>query len=353
MSMKDKALQVKQDFDDVYEAGKEATYVDLLYGKVRWDYFCYKGYNLDVIKKIKIPTSIDRGLPSYSYEKCNYMFAEATALTNADLENFVLQTENMKIALCEFMFQNCKSLTSAPDIAIKGHLIEIDSMFSGCTALESVPESYSDLDIYKASRVFYGCTKLTSVPPLNWGEKCLSMSGLFNGCTALVNVPQIDMAANRTVDSMFYNCSKITTIPQYNTSEVETFYRTFYGCSALTTLPALDSSKSTSFYQTYYNCKKLTTIEGIDFSAATNVNQTFYNCSALVNLTVVGTIKITGLTFTQSTQLSHDSLMSIYNALEDKSSVGGTWKLVIGSTNLAKLTDEEKEIAINKGWTVT
>ena len=77
----------------------------------------------------------------------------------------------------------------------------------------------------------------------------------------------------------------------------------------------------------------------------------FRECSALVDLNIVGTINATGLNVQQS-PLSHDSLMSIINALADKTGVSGTWKVTLGATNLAKLTADEIAIAEGKGWTL-
>ncbi len=56
--------------------------------------------------------------------------------------------------------------------------------------------------------------------------------------------------------------------------------------------------------------------------------------------------------FKQSTKLTHESLMSIINALKDCSETGTTNTCSLGSTNLAKLTDAEKAIATQKGWTL-
>lgn len=78
----------------------------------------------------------------------------------------------------------------------------------------------------------------------------------------------------------------------------------------------------------------------------------FYDCGALENLTIEGVIGQNGFNVQWSTKLSHDSLMSILNALADKSTdtSGTQWIVTIGTENLAKLTDAEKRIAFQKGW---
>ena len=62
-----------------------------------------------------------------------------------------------------------------------------------------------------------------------------------------------------------------------------------------------------------------------------------------------GTIDISHLT-----QLDHSSLLVIINGLYDYVSAGNsrTRYIKLGATNLAKLSDEEKAIATNKGWTI-
>jgi hypothetical protein len=79
-------------------------------------------------------------------------------------------------------------------------------------------------------------------------------------------------------------------------------------------------------------------------------SNTFSGCIALENLTMGGTIGQNGFNVSESTKLTHDSLMSIINCLEAKTE--GTWAVTLGTTNLAKLTDAEKAIATQKGWTL-
>ena len=59
-----------------------------------------------------------------------------------------------------------------------------------------------------------------------------------------------------------------------------------------------------------------------------------------------------GIDVSLSERLTHESLMSMINALKDFSGSGTTHTITFGTVNLAKLTDSEKAIAIQKGWTL-
>ena len=99
-------------------------------------------------------------------------------------------------------------------------------------------------------------------------------------------------------------------------------------------------------------------------SISVNVQNDFYNCSALTNF---GGFKNLGQAYstTQSanyyeykldlsscTKLTHDSLMSIINALYDYSGTTTTRTVTLGTDNKNKLTEAEIAIATQKGWSV-
>lgn len=81
-------------------------------------------------------------------------------------------------------------------------------------------------------------------------------------------------------------------------------------------------------------------------STRLNLSRAFDGCTSLANITIEGTIQYNFNV--QSCPLTHDSLMSIINALGD----GLSYTLTIGATNIAKLTQDEIQIAYNKGWNV-
>lgn len=96
-------------------------------------------------------------------------------------------------------------------------------------------------------------------------------------------------------------------------------------------------------------CSDLVTIDRFIMDNANRYSSTFNGCTALANITIDGVIGQSGWTFS-ACPLTYDSLMSILGALEAKES--GAYTLTLGAENLAKLTDAEKAMATQKGWTL-
>lgn len=94
--------------------------------------------------------------------------------------------------------------------------------------------------------------------------------------------------------------------------------------------------------------EKIISHENLDFSNAFNYR------SALTHVIFEGIIGKNGLNLSPSPNLDRESLLSVVNCLKDYSAdtSGTTWKVTLGTANLAKLTAEEKAIATGKGWTL-
>ena len=149
------------------------------------------------------------------------------------------------------------------------------------------------------------------------------------------------------MSNMFEYCRKLSSIPLLNTSNVTDMYYMFYNCNSLTSIPLLDTSKVTNIYGIFSGCSQLTTVPALDVSHSTNMNSMFLNCSSLKSILMTG-MKVS-FDISSSTQFEESDLVTILNNL---ATVTSTQTLTMGATNLAKLTDEEKAIATNKGWTL-
>lgn len=138
--------------------------------------------------------------------------------------------------------------------------------------------------------------------------------------------------------SMFAACSNLTTILPFNTSNV-TDMDSAFSSSKLTSLPHLNCQNVSSMFSVfgYSNINSITDLGGFKDlgkqSSVSGISSGFLD-------------KVPNLT--------HESLMNVINNLYDRKSNGmSNLSIKLGTTNLAKLTDEEKAIAINKGWNLS
>lgn len=123
----------------------------------------------------------------------------------------------------------------------------------------------------------------------------------------------------------------------------------FAQCSELTTV-LLGQGVTYLFDRCFMNCTKLSTINiPASITRIYTGYQMFGNCSALENVTVGNGFNCNGLDLSPSTKYSAATIVSWLNALADRT--GQTaYTLIIGSTNLAKLTSDQIAIATNKNW---
>ena len=177
-----------------------------------------------------------------------------------------------------------------------------------------------------------------------------SASYLFDGYGGNSIEGLISYSDTSNVTSMYYMfnwCAKLATITQLDTSNVTNMAYMFDWCIDLITIPQLNTSKVTSMNNMFYKCSSLRTIPQLDVSKVENMSSMFNGCTSLKSILMTG-MKVS-FTISASTQFEESDLVTILNNL---ATVTSTQTLTMGSTNLAKLTDEEKAIATNKGWTL-
>lgn len=190
-------------------------------------------------------------------------------------------------------------------------------------------------------------TDLTGILKYEDTENLTSMDNMFSNCDNITNIPLLDTSNVTNMYRMFYNSRNITSIPKLNTSKVTNMDGMFTFCHNLTSIPLLDTSKVTNMGSMFSHCTNLTSIAALDASNVTRMSGMFDYCNNLTEIHMTG-MKVS-FDIRSSTLLTREALLEILNNL---ATVTSTKTLTMGSTNLAKLTDEDKAIATNKGWTL-
>lgn len=225
----------------------------------------------------------------------------------------------------------------------------MESMFAYCSNLTSVP-LLATFNVTTMSDMFTNCNSLTTIPELDTSNVTI-MEHMFSNCSNLISIPKLDTSKVVNMIYMFYNCSNLKSIPLLNTSNVREMQSFVEGCSSLTTFPELDTSNVTSFYGCFKNCSQLTSIPNLQIKDDSNsrFEYMFDGCSSLTSIGMYGFAKSINIS---QTALEHDALVAFLNQAGTANNRYGQQKITMGSAKLALLSDQEKAIATNKGWTL-
>lgn len=198
-------------------------------------------------------------------------------------------------------------------------------------------------------------------------------NGSFFMNSPLTTLPKVifTSTANKTISNFFQGCSNVENfdLSGFKGHTFSSHSQLFNNCSAVKTIDLSNINLiGTSVQSMFQNCSNLETLDisTYDMSAVTNVTNMFYNASKLTDLlfgynlgkgystAVSANYNNYSLKLSYCSLLTHDSLMSVINGLYDIASAGvQPQQLVLGATNLAKLSQAEIDIATNKGWTVS
>jgi surface protein len=249
-------------------------------------------------------------------------------------------------------------INTAPDIDFSG-ATSLKEMFYYCSSLITVP-NYDTSSVTNFNAVFYKCSKLKNAPSFDV-SKGVNFDSMYNSCSKLANIQNafINIPENPcTTYRMFYQCTSLKYGSDMlggiigQSSDVRELFR---NCTALISATAAtigewtlsESVNSTACM--FDNCVSLVQLPCIDMTYVTNTSQMLFYCTSLQLLYKGGLKNLKcDCDLSTCTALTHDSLVDLFNVIATVS--GKT--LTLGSTNLAKLTDEEKAIATGKGWTL-
>lgn len=139
-----------------------------------------------------------------------------------------------------------------------------------------------------------------------------------------------------------------------DTSNCTNAQNMFYNCHGFSRIPFLDFSKCTganSLANFIAQTWTIQTIDGIKSSENTAWDSRSFGTANNVSHCIFSGVIAKSLDLSK-TKLDHESLLSVLNTLKDLTGTGTTLTLTLGATLQAKLTDTEKAIATEKGWTL-
>lgn len=131
------------------------------------------------------------------------------------------------------------------------------------------------------------------------------------------------------------------------TESTQSLFEGYTGTSVEGLISDSDTSNVTNMFGMFARCYLLTSIPKLDASKATNLSAFVSQSSQLTSIGLYGfrySIDI------HSTALGHDAIVAFLN--QAGTAYNSSQKITMGADKLALLSEEEKAIATNKGWTL-
>ena len=161
-------------------------------------------------------------------------------------------------------------------------------------------------------------------------------------------LPEVILPSNEVnLYQMFYNAKKLKEIPWLiNITAKPSMPNAFEGCHDLVKLNKINCEKVTNVSLATARLNNL-----VDFGGLENIGKAYSVTSSTNNLYYT-------ITFDSSPKITEQSLINVLNGLYDIATKGcKPQKLLLGSTELSKLTSEEGQTALSnaqaKGWTLS
>ena len=245
-----------------------------------------------------------------------------------------------------YAWAQCSSLTLFPKLDLHNG-VNFEGAWWKCTKLTDFQEGLDLSSGTNFKSAWYGCTSLTDFTQIDLSSGT-DFSYAWYDCNVLQYFRPLYMYNVTKLDYAWYHCHKLVDLPVIDTSKVVSFNCTWDMCMSLRIFPQFDFSKGIKFQNTWRDCANMTDMPQLDLSSGTDFSYAWMGCHNLVNLGGFGKIKAS-FDLSDSDVLTVDSLMNIIN--QAATVTGKT--MTFGSTNLAKLTDAQKAVATNKGWTLS
>lgn len=237
----------------------------------------------------------------------------------------------------------------------------LEYLFRNNTNLININVSNWDTSNITSLRSTFSTVKnLESVECADWNvSNVTSFFAMFNESYRLktIDVSKWDTSSAKNMEWMFSGNSLNTLdVSNFNTSKV-TSIRSMFSVCKLTHLDIsnFDTSNVLNFDSVFAHwdtvCEELN-ISGLNLTRCTTIKNTFTGTKFNVILSDglrLPNIDMRTIGLNYSTALTVDSIVGLLNALP-QSDKGYSFQ--IGDVNIAKLSDEQKAIATNKGWTL-
>ena len=312
-------------------------------------------------------TSFD-GIINYSdtenvtdFTQMFFKCSKLTKIPNIDMHNCTIS---------EYCFSGCSSVNTPVDINA-GNSSSMKHMFSMCINLPSAKiTNTNQTDRVPCNNMLASCHALKTVT-LN-SPRASDFEDIFHGSYSIVsaNLGELHKQTGQTISGNYdgydirynYAFSGLPDLEEatldigsvYGFNVVNLSYAFYHPESSEDrTTPLVihflngDADVNRNFKYCFAENYDIKSLPAVNCAKATGLDTAFSLCEGLLEIKFYNIS--TNINLSSCNKMSREALVEVLNNL---ATVTSTKTCTLGATNLAKLTDEDKAIATNKGWTL-
>ena len=282
----------------------------------------------------------------------SHMFDESdlTSVPNLDYSSMISAS---------YIFHNCRSLTGEVKITTNSEALLLSHAISG-TNIENVefhvPNGFMNVNDLCEN----GITSLKTAK-LEHG-KYISANSAFYYCTNLESLTitksnrNIASNNNTSYTYMCMGCSNLKycrlVFDSGRANFIDNCFSTPNGAESRTDplvieFDSIVNKPIVNMNFAFYNNKYIEEIPALDATNVLGLNSAFIGSTGILKIHLTNISN--DINISSCTKMTADSLLEVLNNL---ATVTSTMTCTLGADNLAKLTEEDKAIATNKGWTL-
>lgn len=253
------------------------------------------------------------------------------------------------------------SLKSVPELKFVNTVLYLDLMFKYCPELVSIDDTaFSGYEISGLSDTFRDCQSLINCGYINSFVEYPSIGYAFYNCRSLPYMPISKLPHNITTDSnsnnIYTGCISISDISEaYSDPENDGFTkmnsRYIFNSTHITELPESYIEGPDQCVSEWFRYCPIVTYRGVlNGTRAIANNNAFSSCQQFRMTNIKRSLDIRNSESNRYNLYTRDELLWIFNnGLEP---VTTPQTLTVGAAALALLSDSDKAIATDKGWTL-
>lgn len=253
------------------------------------------------------------------------------------------------------------ALKSVPELKFANNVLDIDNMFQLCPELVSIDDTaFNGKKIDNIRYAFRECGNLINCGHIDQFTSFPNLGQAFKDCHSLSYLPISKLPHNTSGDSnsdqIYLGCTSITDITDaYSDSEndgiININSKDIFTATNIKELPESYVEGTNQCVSEWFRYCPIITYRGtLNGTREIKNNDAFKSCQQFRMTNITRSLDIRNSQYNRYNLYTRDELLWIFNNGLEPVSTAQT--LTIGAAALALLSDEDKAIATNKGWTL-